>query len=66
MKARDLAGNEDPTPAARGFTVALGLAVPALDPSSGPVGTLVTVSGRNFETGAPTVTFDGLAAVVRS
>lgn len=66
VKARDLAGNEDPTPATRGFTVALAPAVLALDPSSGPVGTLVTVSGQNFETGATQVTFDGRPAVVRS
>lgn len=66
VKARDLAGNEDPTPAARTFTVRFGAAITSLDPASGPVGTFVTIAGTLFEPGATTVSFGGLAAVVRS
>jgi RHS repeat-associated protein len=65
-KARDLAGNEDPTPAVRTFTVSSRPTVAALSPSSGPVGTLVTITGSGFVPGATQVSFNGVAAVVRS
>ena len=48
VKARDLAGNEDPTPAARAFTVSTRPAIAALSPGNGAVGTLVTITGRGF------------------
>jgi IPT/TIG domain len=48
VKARDQAGNEDATPASASFTVAVGLAITALEPSSGPIGTLVTIRGSGF------------------
>jgi hypothetical protein len=66
VKARDLAGNEDPSPAARTFTVRLGPSITGVDPTSGPIGTFVTISGTNFQPGTTTVTFNGLAAVVRT
>lgn len=64
--ARDLAGNEDPTPAARTFTVRLGPSITTLDPTSGAVGTFVTLTGGGFEPGATTVAFNGTAAIVRT
>ena len=66
VKVRDLAGNEDPTPAVRTFTVSSRPAVAALSPSSGPVGTLVTITGSGFVPGATQVSFNGVAAVVRT
>jgi RHS repeat-associated protein len=66
VKTRDLAGNEDPTPASRSFTVRLGPSITAVDPTSGSIGTLVTITGTNFEPGTTTVTFNGLSAVVRT
>jgi RHS repeat-associated protein len=66
VKARDLALNEDLTPAARTFTVRFGPSITDVSPASGTIGTLVTITGTNFEPGATTVTFNGLAAVVRT
>ncbi len=66
VKARDLAGNEDPTPAAVIFTVRFGPSITSVDPASGPIGTFVTLTGTNFEPGATQVTFNGLAAAVRT
>src|SRR5947209_11057444 len=66
VKALDLAGNEDLTPATRTFTVRFGPSITSVDPASGPIGTFVTITGTNFEPGATTVTFNGLAAVVRT
>jgi len=66
VKARDLAGNEDPTLASRTFTVRFGPSITAVDPASGTIGTLVTITGTTFEPGATTVTFNGLAAVIRT
>lgn len=66
VRARDLAGNEDPTPAARRFTVRLGPAITAVTPDRGPIGTFVTIAGTNFEPAAARVTFNGRAAVVRT
>ena len=63
--ARDLAGNVDPTPALRMFTVQLGPAIANVDPSSGPVGTLVTISGNDFEPGTTQVFFNGAPATLR-
>jgi RHS repeat-associated protein len=66
VKARDLAGNEDPTPASRTFTVRLGPTITGVDPISGPIGTFVTITGTNFEPGTTTVNFNGTAAVLRT
>ncbi|MBI2207469.1 MAG: IPT/TIG domain-containing protein, partial [Candidatus Rokubacteria bacterium] len=64
--ARDLAGNEDATPATRTFTVRLGPSITAVEPTSGPVGTFVTLTGAGFEPGATTVGFNGTPAIVRT
>jgi RHS repeat-associated protein len=64
--AHDLAGNVDPTPATRTFTVRLGPSITSLTPSSGTIGTFVTIAGTNFEPGTTTVTFNGLGAVIRT
>lgn len=66
VKTRDLAGNEDPTPATQTFTVRLGPRITSVSPASGPVGTLVTLTGSGFVAGATQVAFNGVAATVRS
>jgi RHS repeat-associated protein len=66
VKARDRAGNEDPTPARRMFQVVLAPTLTAIVPSSGTVGTLVTISGAGFTPGSVAVTFSGVPATVRS
>jgi len=66
VKARDQAGNEDPTPATQAFTVALGPAITNIDPASGSVGTYLTITGARFEPGATQVTINGVAAVIRT
>src|SRR5215510_13172124 len=66
VKARDLAGNEDLSPATQSFTVSFKPGSLTVSPPSGPIGTYVTITGINFEPGATTVSFSGKAAVVRS
>ena len=66
VKARDLAGNEDPTPASQSFTVRLGPVITSIAPAEGPIGTLVTIAGGNFQPGQTTVAFNGLGAVIRT
>src|SRR5262245_38018437 len=66
VKSRDLAGNEDPTPAQRAFAVVRGVVVAAVEPSRGPIGTLATITGAGFSPGPTVVAFNGVAAVVRS
>jgi RHS repeat-associated protein len=65
VKALDLAGNEDPTPAVRTFTVRFGPSITSVDPASGAIGTYATITGTNFEPGTTQVGFNGLAAIVR-
>ena len=65
-KARDLAGNEDPTPASRTFTVVFGPTIAGVNPPSGPVGTLVTITGMNFAPGATQVAFNGVTAILHT
>ena len=64
--ARDLAGNEDSSPAVRTFVVQLGPAIAAVEPVSGAIGTLVTITGNDFEPGATQVSLNGAAAVIRT
>ncbi len=64
--ARDLAGNDDPTPALRAFIVRPGPTITAIDPVSGSIGTLVTITGTDFVPGTTQVTFNGAPAVIRS
>lgn len=66
VKARDRAGNEDPTPAARSFRVLLGPVLASVTPASGAVGTLVTLAGSGLSPGPVAVAFNGIPAVVRS
>jgi hypothetical protein len=66
VKAQDLAGNEDPTPGSRDFSVRLGPAITSITPDEGPIGTLVTITGANFQPGQTTVSFNGLGAVIRT
>lgn len=66
VRARDLAGNEDPTPAARTFAVRLGPTITGVDPASGPIGSLVTITGAAFEPGATAIAFNGVRAVLRT
>jgi RHS repeat-associated protein len=66
VKARDLAGNEDLTPATRTFTVRMGPRIASVSPTTGPLGTLVTIAGSGFAAGATQVAFNGAAATVRS
>src|SRR2546422_1382482 len=48
VKALDLAGNEDPTPAVRTFTVRFPPSITRVDPEHGPAGTPVTITGDRF------------------
>jgi RHS repeat-associated protein len=66
VKARDQAGNEDPMPASRTFTVSLRPVITGFAPTSGPVGTLVTITGTGFAPGPTQVAFNGVAGVVRT
>src|SRR5262245_40705226 len=66
VKARDRAGNEDPTPARRVFHVTLGPTLMAIVPSRGAPGTLVTMSGAGFTPGLVAVSFNGMPAMVRT
>jgi RHS repeat-associated protein len=64
--ARDLAGNVDLTPASRTFTVRLGPVITNVDPSSGSIGTFITITGSEFEPATTQVAFNGAAAVIRT
>src|SRR6266850_843867 len=66
VKARDRAGNEDLTPARRGFRIVLGPVITAIVPSSGVAGTFVTLSGHGFSAGPVAVAFNGVPALVRA
>jgi len=66
VKARDLAGNEDPTPDAGNFTVQLGPTITTVDPPSGIIGTLVTMTGAGFEPATTQVAFNNVPAVIRT
>jgi RHS repeat-associated protein len=65
VKARDLAGNEDSTPAVRSFIVQLGPSISHVEPPTGVIGTLVTITGSDFEPGTSHVVFNGVAALIR-
>ena len=65
-KARDQAGNEDPTPASQSFTVTFGPLISTVDPPSGSVGAYLTLTGARFEPGATQVAVNGVAAVIRT
>jgi RHS repeat-associated protein len=66
VKARDMAGNEDPSPARWAFTVATAPSIAGVTPASGPPGTAVTVTGSRFEPGATQVAFGGVPAPLLS
>jgi len=66
VKTRDLAGNEDPTPAVRTFSVQVGPTITNVNPASATIGTLITIMGTDFEPGTTQVTFNGDAAVIRA
>ena len=64
--AQDEAGNVDPTPATRTFTVVTGPTITGFSPTSGAVGTAVTITGQNFDAVAANnqVKFNGIAAII--
>jgi RHS repeat-associated protein len=66
--AQDEAGNVDPTPATRTFTVVTGPTITGFSPTSGAVGTAVTITGQGFDAGAANnqVKFNGTAAIITS
>lgn len=68
VAAKDEAGNVDPTPAEQSVTVVLGPAITGFTPTSGPVGTAVTIAGQGFDAVAANnqVTFNGTAAIITS
>ena len=66
VTARDLAGNPDPTPARRAFTVTPAPSIVSLTPASAPVGTLVTIAGARFDPAATQVAVSGVPARVTS
>jgi RHS repeat-associated protein len=66
VKARDLAGNEDPTAAAQTFSVRIGPAITDVEPASGTIGILIKITGTDFEPGTTQVNFNGAAAVIRT
>ena len=68
VRARDLAGNEDPTPAQREFSVVLGPVITAFSPGSGTLGSEVTIQGRGFDPGPgkSIVRFNGVQVVITS
>lgn len=64
--ARDLAGNEDSSPAVRTFVVRLGPVIATVEPASGLIGTLVTITGSDFDPGATQVILNGAATIIRT
>ena len=68
VKARDLAGNEDTTPAQREFSVVLGPVITAFSPGSGTLGSEVVIEGRGFDPapGKTFARFNGVQAVISS
>ncbi|MBI3825774.1 MAG: IPT/TIG domain-containing protein, partial [Candidatus Rokubacteria bacterium] len=66
VKARDLAGNEDASPATRSFTVSFTPAITGLSPTSGRIGTPVTITGFAFGYAPVTVAFNGTPAVIQT
>ena len=59
VKARDQAGNEDPTPASRSFTVSLDSTPPETTITGGPAGTIAVNSASFTWTGSDSVTAVG-------
>ena len=59
VKARDLAGNEDPTPATRSFTVNVDRIAPETTITTGPTGTIAVNSATFTWTGTDNVTAVG-------
>ena len=65
VKSRDLAGNESPTPAARGFTVSPAPTITAIVPAAAAVGAAVTIIGERLSPGPMAVAFNGVPAAIR-
>jgi sugar lactone lactonase YvrE len=68
VKARDLAGNEDPTPAQRSFSVATGVQVKITAPGDGatvPAGLLLVQGTVNTGGHSAAVTVNGIVAAVQ-
>ena len=65
VKARDLAGNESPLPAAHTFSATSAPTITALLPARAAVGTPVTIVGGGFGPGPVAVSFGGVRAAVR-
>ena len=63
VAAIDAAGNQDPTPASYTFTVNTVVSISGFAPTSGPVGTSITVTGYNLA-GATAASVGGTAGTV--
>jgi RHS repeat-associated protein len=65
VKARDLAGNESPAPAARNFTVSPAPTITAIVPAAAAIGAAVTIVGERLSPGPMAVAFNGVPAAIR-
>src|SRR5262249_55420654 len=54
------------TPAVSNFTVSFAPTITSVSPSSGTIGTFVTITGARFDLGGAQVAFNGLSAIIRT